>query len=197
MKFVALSDTHGFHRQLNLPAGDVLLHAGDVCDRGNEVEINDFLVWLGALDFEYKIIIRGNHDVDLRSKQSLLDIDMPEGIVQLNNSGILIKNIPIWGVPYPTNDGSEDWESIPSNTRILMTHQPPYSILDKPPSSPSKGSKSLLRHVKLVKPDVHLFGHIHADYGQKKVEETLFINGSAYRQSKKMIVNQPVVFSLD
>ena len=197
MKFVAISDTHGCHRQLNLPKGDVLLHAGDVCDRGNVLQIDDFLDWLSGLDFQYKIIIRGNHDIDLKRKQSLLEMEMPKGIVQLKNSGIIIEGIPIWGVPYPIIRGSEDWQSIPIDTRILMTHRPPFSILDQPPLSPSTGSKRLMKRVKLVEPDVHLFGHIHASYGQKKVEKTLFINGSTYKQSKKRIVNQAVVFSIE
>ena len=197
MKVIALSDTHGCHRQLTLPKGDVFLHAGDVCDKGNTSQIEDFLDWLGELDFQYKIIIRGNHDMDLKTKRSLLELELPERTIQLNNSGIIIEGIPIWGVPYPLTWGDENWEAIPLDTRILMTHRPPFSILDKPPFSPSTGSKSLLRRVKVVKPDVHLFGHIHAGYGQQKVEQTLFINGSTYKQSKKRIVNQAIVFSID
>ncbi len=197
MKFVALSDTHGCHRQLNLPKGDVLLHAGDVCDQGNALQIEDFLDWLNGLDFQYKILIRGNHDIDLNAKRSLLELEMPKGIVQLENSGIVIEDIPIWGVPHPIAWGSEDWQSIPINTRILMTHRPPFSILDQPLLSPSTGSKRLLQQVKLVEPDVHLFGHIHAAYGQKKINKTLFVNGSTYKQSEKRIVNQAVVFSIE
>ena len=196
MKFVAISDTHGCHRQLNLPKGDVLLHTGDVCDRGNALQVEDFLDWLNGLDFQYKIIIRGNHDIDLNRQESLLEIEMPKRTFQLENSGITIGEIPIWGVPYPLSLDSEDWESIPIDTRILLTHRPPFSILDRPLLSPSKGSKRLMRRVKLVKPDVHLFGHIHAGYGQKKIGKTLFINGSNYKQSEKRIVNQAMVFSL-
>jgi len=197
MKFVAISDTHGCHRQLNLPKGDVLLHAGDVCDQGNVLQVEDFLDWLSGLDFQHKVIIGGNHDIDLNTKRSLLDRELPRGIVQLKDSGITIENILIWGIPHPINGACEDWQSIPFNTRILMTHRPPFSILDQPLHSPSKGSKKLMQRVKLVKPDVHLFGHIHASYGQKKVEQTLFINGSAYKQHKKRIVNQAVVFSIE
>ena len=197
MKFVAISDTHGCHRQLNLPKGDVLLHAGDVCDQGNVEQVEDFLNWLNELDFQYKIIIRGNHDIDLKSKTSLLDFEMPKGITQLNNSGITIENIPIWGVPHPIVWGSEDWQSIPTNTRILMTHRPPFSVLDQPPLSPSTGSKRLMNQVKIVEPEIHLYGHIHAGYGQKRVGKTLFINASTYKQSKKRIVNGAVVFSID
>ena len=197
MKFVAISDSHGCHRQLNLPKGDVLLHAGDVCNQGSILEVEDFLDWLSGLDFKYKIIIRGNHDIDLKTNQSLLEKELPKGIVQLKNSGILIEGIPIWGIPHPIERGVEDWESIPINTRILMTHRPPFSILDQPLDFPSKGSKKLLQRVKLVEPEVHLFGHIHAGYGQKKIEKTLFINGSTYKKSENRIVNQPVVFFIE
>ena len=77
-----------------------------------------------------------------------------------------------------------------------MTHRPPFSILDQPLDFPSKGSKKLLQRVKLVEPEVHLFGHIHAGYGQKQVGKTLFINGSNYKQSKKRIVNEAIVFEI-
>ena len=197
MKFVAISDTHGCHRQLKLPKGDVLLHAGDVCDQGNASQVEDFLDWLSGLDFQYKIIIGGSHDIDLNTKRSLLAVELPKGIVQLKNSGIVIEGIPIWGVPHPITWGAENWEAIPLNTRILMTHRPPFSILDQPMPSTSKGSKRLLQRVKLVEPDVHLFGHIHADYGQKKIGNTLFINASAYKKSKNQIVNEAVVFSVE
>ena len=197
MKFVAISDTHGCHRQLIVPKGDVFLHSGDVCNQGNILEVEDFLDWLSGLDFKYKIIIRGNHDIDLKTNQSLLEKELPKGIVQLKNSGILIEGIPIWGIPHPIERGVEDWESIPINTRILMTHRPPFSILDQPLDFPSKGSKKLLQRVKLVEPEVHLFGHIHAGYGQKKIEKTLFINGSTYKKSENRIVNQPVVFFIE
>ena len=29
MRIVLISDTHGLHRQLDVPAGDLLIHAGD------------------------------------------------------------------------------------------------------------------------------------------------------------------------
>jgi len=72
VKFVAISDTHGCHRQLNLPSGDVLLHAGDVCDKGDLKQVEDFLIWLSELDFRHKIIIRGNHDIDLKKENHYL-----------------------------------------------------------------------------------------------------------------------------
>ena len=196
MKFVAISDTHGCHRQLQLPSGDVLLHSGDVCDQGNVEQVEDFLKWMSELDFSYKILIRGNHDIDLGKRISLLDQPMPKGIIQLDHSGFEVEGIPIWGIPFPIFWGQKNWENIPTNTQILMTHQPPFSILDLPPNSISRGEKGLLEKVKIIQPQVHLFGHIHASYGQTKIGNTLFINASAYQASKQMIVNPPIVFEI-
>ena len=43
MKFVVISDTHGHHRGLNLPAGDIIIHAGDFCHSEEMMVSNDFL----------------------------------------------------------------------------------------------------------------------------------------------------------
>lgn len=196
MKFIAISDTHGCHRELDLPTGDVLLHAGDVCDMGNREHVADFLDWIEKLDYEHKILIRGNHDIDLSTKTSLLDMEMPIGVTQLKHSGIEINGIPIWGIPSPLDWNNKSWGDIPPNTQILITHQPPFSILDNPPFSPSIGSKKLLQKVKSIQPKVHLFGHIHASYGKKEVGNTLFLNASAYKASKKKIVNPPFTFEI-
>ncbi len=196
MKYIAISDTHGCHRQLNLPKGDVLLHAGDVCNQGNREQVADFLVWMSELDFEHKILVRGNHDFDLIKKVSLLDIEMPKGILQLDHSGIEINGNLIWGVPFPKDWKNKTWENIPKETQILITHQPPYSILDLTPTFTSRGEKGLLEKVKHVQPKVHLFGHIHASYGKKEIDNTLFLNASAYKASEDRIVNAPFIFEL-
>ena len=39
MKIVFISDTHGFHRKLALPEGDMIIHAGDVSNKGARKEI--------------------------------------------------------------------------------------------------------------------------------------------------------------
>ena len=65
---VVLSDTHGFEGQFDqpLPEGDVLLHLGDFAFEGSvEAEhqgLAAFDSWLAKQKFDYKIIVRGNHD---------------------------------------------------------------------------------------------------------------------------------------
>jgi 3',5'-cyclic AMP phosphodiesterase CpdA len=41
MRIVAISDTHGSHRSLQIPDGDVLVHAGDCTRYGRLREIED------------------------------------------------------------------------------------------------------------------------------------------------------------
>lgn len=74
------------------------------------------------------------------------------------------------------------WSNIPTDTDILITHGPPSSILDKTSSGYNLGCKELIKSVKSIQPKLHVFGHVHANYGQFKNEvelgRTLFINAS-------------------
>jgi 3',5'-cyclic AMP phosphodiesterase CpdA len=62
MEIVALGDTHGEHRELSIPEGDIFIFLGDLTDNGKIEEVEDFNDWLGKLDFEYKLVIAGNQD---------------------------------------------------------------------------------------------------------------------------------------
>jgi Trk K+ transport system NAD-binding subunit len=43
-----MSDTHGHHREVEVPDGDVLIHAGDFAFfNGSTFAIRDFNAWLG------------------------------------------------------------------------------------------------------------------------------------------------------
>jgi 3',5'-cyclic AMP phosphodiesterase CpdA len=61
--FVCISDTHGQHAALPpLPAGDVLVHAGDFTVHGSLAETRDFAAWWHAQPHAQKVLIAGNHD---------------------------------------------------------------------------------------------------------------------------------------
>merc|ERR550514_130323 len=59
---VLISDTHGHHRKLTIPPGDVLIHAGDFTAFGREEHARDFNAWLGTLPHKHKIVVFGNHE---------------------------------------------------------------------------------------------------------------------------------------
>ncbi|KAF9223471.1 Metallo-dependent phosphatase [Gyrodon lividus] len=62
-RFVCLSDTHS--ATFKVPAGDVLLHSGDLSKHGSYDEFEVTMEWLEQLTHPVKIIIAGNHDLPL------------------------------------------------------------------------------------------------------------------------------------
>ncbi|MBX7243744.1 MAG: metallophosphatase domain-containing protein [Bacteroidia bacterium] len=208
MKFVAISDTHGKHRQLVLPEGDVILHAGDVSSKGQKNEIEDFLEWYSGLNFRHKIFIAGNHDFYFESNQSVnTETLIPGGIIYLNDSGVELEGIKIWGSPVSPwffdwafnrkrgADISKHWELIPAETDILITHGPPYGIGDKTVRGQNVGCEDLLEKISGINPKVHLFGHIHEDYGSFTQNNTTFYNASCLNVNYA-IANPPIVFEI-
>jgi hypothetical protein len=50
MRIVLISDAHGLHRQLDVPSGDLLVHAGDFTFNSEPPSVaSDVNAWLGAL----------------------------------------------------------------------------------------------------------------------------------------------------
>ena len=66
-RFVCISDTHNASPDgsFNLPAGDVLIHAGDLTNQGKYDELRKTFDWISKTDFEVKLVIAGNHDITL------------------------------------------------------------------------------------------------------------------------------------
>ncbi|KAL9614704.1 MAG: hypothetical protein Q9167_000833 [Letrouitia subvulpina] len=66
-RFVCISDTHNASppSSFQLPAGDVLIHAGDLTKQGTHAELKKTLEWIEEADFEAKIVVAGNHDITL------------------------------------------------------------------------------------------------------------------------------------
>jgi len=191
MKIIAISDTHGQHRKLQLPKGDILIHAGDLSKRGGKLEIMDFLDWYSKLDFQYKIFIAGNHDfyfqdADPKEIKELI----PSNLIYLNDTGIEIEGIKIWGSPIQPwfydwafnrqrgADIKKHWDLIPEETDILITHGPALRILDMTAKQEAVGCEDLFNRIMEIKPKIHIFGHIHEAQGELKFMGTHFINAS-------------------
>ncbi len=208
MKIITISDTHGQHDQLSLPKGDMIIHAGDVSSRGHKSEVDRFLRWYSQLDYKYKIFIAGNHDFYFENtpKQVIEDL-IPDNLIYLNDSGIEIEGLKIWGSPiqpwfhnWAFNrqrgvDIKKHWDLIPTDTDFLITHGPPLDILDRTMSGEAVGCKDLLDKVLAIKPQFHLFGHIHEAYGRIGKNGTQFINASVLNLQYQM-VNEAVVVEM-
>ncbi|XP_047481444.1 metallophosphoesterase MPPED2-like [Penaeus chinensis] len=70
LRFVCMSDTHSLtsHIQLDIPDGDVFIHAGDFTRCGSAVEVEEFNNWIGALPHKHKVVIAGNHELSFDNK---------------------------------------------------------------------------------------------------------------------------------
>lgn len=72
------------------------------------------------------------------------------------------------GFTYPNQKGKQIWENLPQRIDILVTHAPPYGILDKTGSNLNVGCKFLRDKILMIKPKIHIFGHIHESAGNIK-----------------------------
>lgn len=202
----AISDTHELHREVEVPSGNLLIHAGDfTMDSRSAQKLIDFNEWLGELPHAYRVVIPGNHDdvVDDPSRRSLIS-----NATLLINEGIEIEGLKIWGSPVTPlfgeafgvaseRDRAKLYSRIPGDTDVLVTHGPPYGILDQQPGSEyHAGCPQLLEAVRRVKPMLHVFGHVHGGgYGTFTTSDTLFVNAALPGVGFGMS-NRPHVFRL-
>ncbi|HLD91667.1 MAG TPA: metallophosphatase domain-containing protein [Patescibacteria group bacterium] len=205
MKIVTISDTHNKHNLIKVPDGDMILFAGDCSGRGTFEEVVKFTEWFGNLPHTYKIFCAGNHDWGFEKyPQSFEDLCKKNNIIYLNNTSIVIEGIKIHGSASTpifcdwafnrsrtiedANKGrakalgqtfiGDDWDKIPIDTDILITHGPPYGILDETVRGDLCGCELLLDTVMRNNIKMHVFGHIHEARGTKWEGLCLFVNAS-------------------
>ena len=197
MLILHLSDTHSKHHELhNLPPADIIIHSGDISFAGSENEVMDFIEWFGALPYKYKIFIAGNHDDCLFGAK----IDgLPDNCFYLCNSSVIIDGIKFYGIPMFMEDAmSGDYDrniqKISGDIDILITHQPPYGILDSS-ANIHFGDRKLLEIVLKTRPKYHLFGHIHGAYGIEKSEDTTFVNAAILSENYELMY-EPILLKI-
>lgn len=229
-RFCLVSDTHnqdpkssdatGYTYRQPLPSADVLLHAGDLTMVGGFKEYQKVLNWIKAADAELKIVIAGNHDLDLHEdyyvKHSGETEIVSRGEVKENKelwtgaeakeAGIFyleegLKTFTLksgatftiytspwqpefydWAFNYPrdedrfnppaTSSDPEPCNPIPSwpMVDIILTHGPPYGILDKTARGDDAGCEFLRNAVRRARPRLHCFGHIHEGWGAQRIK---------------------------
>lgn len=217
MKIIFISDTHGQNiSPINIPNGDILIHCGDISSLGGKQQVEEFIDWFTNLPHKHKVFIAGNHEItfDVNKNNGTkpdwllkLLLNLPYNIHYLENSSITIENINIYGSPispwfygerwafnkHQGNDIKKVWDKIPNDTDILITHCPPFGILDYAKySRKNVGCEELLIKVNQLKPKIHAFGHIHEGYGTHTNENNItFINASLLNENYEYI-NQPI-----
>ena len=206
MQVAFISDIHGQYPDLYDTKCELLIIAGDMCARDYQKDWDEFFEWINDQDFEKIIFIAGNHDNYLQKKEfkHLLSTK----VTYLQDEGIEYNGLFIYGTPWTmtfrgmnkhckaftcdTEDKMrEKFGLIPDNTDILISHSPPYGVLDevqKYKHSENCGSVALREALDRVKPAVNVFGHIHEKGGRSVVYKhlgpnTYCINASVVDES--------------
>jgi Icc-related predicted phosphoesterase len=182
-RIVAVADTHLSH-DLEVPDGDVLVHAGDMLQHGSLEELARAAAWLRTLPHRTKVVVAGNHDVCLQKRPAEARALLQDaGFVYLEDSAATIDGLVFYGSPWQpiyrvwafgARRGPElaaKWKQIPDRVDVLVTHAPPYGYGDRtrpghPEGERRVGCIDLLARVSEVRPKLHLFGHIHQDPGR-------------------------------
>jgi 3',5'-cyclic AMP phosphodiesterase CpdA len=211
MKITFISDTHNKHKQVtsSLPGGDLLIHAGDATSMGYKHELQQFMKWYNSIDnYTHKIFIAGNHDWGFQTEPDMCKelLNFYNKITYLEDNLGLIGDdyetaVKVWGSPWQPefynwafnlpkqgNELQEKWNNIPLDTDILITHGPAWGKLDTVKGlSVPLGCELLAERIKVVKPKIHVCGHIHTGYGYIYDGDTHYFNAA--------VLNEQYVFA--
>jgi Icc-related predicted phosphoesterase len=198
-----------------MPEGDVLVHAGDITISSETKVIEDFADYLSELPHTHKIVIAGNHDYIFEgsSKEQLVEMFKRKGITYLQDSSITIDGVKFYGSPWQPRFHdwgfnlsrgralAEKWKLIPDDVNVLITHCPPFGILDRAPRGfdeyENVGCEELLKRIdELNKLQVHIFGHIHDCYGTQNIDGIVFAN-SCICNERYQAVNNPHIIEIE
>mgnify|MGYP002632868329 CR=1 FL=1 len=222
MRITLISDTHTKHKVLTsfLPGGDLLIHAGDFTSVGHSHEVQNFCKWFNSVEnYDNKIFIPGNHDLSFEGHylpDVMKIVNSYEWINLLIDQNITLNylekdgQINIYGSPWqpefcnwafnlPRNgvELEAKWAAIPDNTDILITHGPPHGIGDVIIGGIDHlGCELLAERISIIKPKIHIFGHIHSGHGYIFDGDTHFFNASTLDE-RYIYKYKPITFDWD
>lgn len=207
MRIFHISDTHGFHKQLNMPKEeiDVMVFTGDESNHRsphlNEKEFYNFINWYAEIPISTKIFIAGNHSSYVFHNEKQVRKECKDrGISYLNKDEITIGGVTFYGDPIVPRFGdwlfmtgrdkiNKHWELIPDDVNVLLTHTPPKNVLDLSRDMDGRlemcGCSALNKKIKKLKHlKVSCFGHIHnnkdiINTGIREINGVKFSNGAS------------------
>eukprot|EP00164_Ancoracysta_twista_P002234 GFYU01002952.1.p1 GENE.GFYU01002952.1~~GFYU01002952.1.p1 ORF type:complete len:240 (+),score=43.77 GFYU01002952.1:70-789(+) len=173
-RVVCISDTHNLHRQMEIPDGDILIHAGDFTLYGKEEHARDFNEWLGTLPHKHKIVVNGNHESNAGWQRQVREI--LTNATFLKDEGTTVDGVTIHGTNFfwNVNGNNPYYDLIPVGTDIVIAHNPPRGFCD----GGDGGCKNLAQHLKRVNPRLLVCGHIHHAHGQQRCGQSLVVNAA-------------------
>ena len=220
LRLLVMSDTHGMEDQLfkfldpstraayMLPAADVLIHCGDFWgSRSRTLQLDSFFA--AQTHIPTKIVVRGNHDP--RTPGSVLFPKSRAMYVTKSSTLELTGGIIVGMRPHSRNYNDA---LLPPNCDIVISHEPPFGILDYTYQDQRAGSVPLRSCVEASadKPALWLCGHIHEGRGATRhvftmkaapqpgrptPDSTVVVNAATANEGKaRVLVNGPVLIDL-
>jgi len=209
IKVCVVGDTHRQHWSIKVPKCDIFIFVGDA-EIDSLLALHDFNDWLGNIKVKYgRIVICGNHDIECERIGKAWCKQLFTNAIYLENEGIEIAGLKIWGNPYTPEfmswaymkpRGSRDlkdiWEQVPENLDILIGHGMPYQILDwSNYEKKNVGCEVLQRVVFKKKPRYYLGGHLHEAHGKLEKEGIQFYNVSVL-DGEYNLVHEPTIIEI-
>lgn len=212
-RVVCMSDTHGKHRKIRVPDGDIIVMAGDAASWGRLSGLWDFFDWFAELPHEHKIVVAGNHDAIFEDNPDLARSRVPPGVQYLEAEGCEVEGLKIWGAPWaprfaetwqafclPRKKLKKKWAQMPKGLDISISHGPPSGVGKTIFSSVGGGGRDVgddaLREAILEKqPRLHVCGHVHVWHGAGTIGKTKVISAPICNIGHE-IVKSPIVVDL-
>lgn len=191
-RLVCISDTHNQLRSIKIPDGDILVHAGDLTNRGTLKEVAREIQAFASLSHPHKILVAGNHDWLFERDPALCrNLLRDTGITYLEDSGATVAGLQFWGSPvqpwfcdWAFNRARGEairnhWDLIPRGVDVLVSHGPPHGQLDLVLDQMEHvGCEELALAVARVRPKLLVFGHIHCGYGEVMADGVHYVNAA-------------------
>jgi len=205
MKIAMISDVHTQWHNLKIPECDLLISSGDYSYKGERKIVKEFHEWLDKQPAKHIISCQGNHELWVeRNWQEARDLAaaacprayfIDEGLLHIEGRKIWCAAITPWFFDWAYNVDrgpaiKKHWDCIPDDTEILVTHGPPYGILDQIVLGRTEhlGCVDLEARVNnLKKLKLHVFGHIHGGSGEKDFYGKRFVNASICNEKYKPV----------
>lgn len=216
LNIIVLADIHDnctivHSLRTQIQAADLVILAGDMTTFGNESDVHDVIE---ALDVEHDKIIGVFGNMDPRAVIDYFET----GNYSLHGKAKIVNGIGFFGLGgsnrtpmrTPTEFGEEQIKTIleqgyeqtrKADTTILVSHTPPYKVLDRALMFLHAGSKSLRGFIMKTKPLICLCGHIHEAHGIEMLDNTVVVNpgkaGAGYYAHVSIIMKNNIPDSID
>lgn len=222
MDVTFISDIHHKWKKIKFPqrtSSDLLVICGDI-GISDSKDLDQFQGWLGDQPFNDKIVIGGNWDSYIEQNPILFERTITPAIY-LYDDLVRIDDRSIFGTPWipqpsPSYRGAfvlaknskaltRVRQKIPFGLDLLVTHCPPYKVLDSGGLEHRPTGCELLRS-RLIEAGqygqpirFHAFGHVHQCYGtfhgRRALRGTTFVNAALCDENYEL-KQKPIIIKI-